>query len=123
MVQYSTVQYGTVKYSTVQYSTVQYSIVQEPRGDQPLHLLQVAQHGPAVPLPLLVQVVPPGVLQPGKIFPRGLKIFVACDLAAAELQRYLHVVCEDVVKVLHAAVQRVPVSSVGDPVIEIPPAN
>ena len=88
-----------------------------------MHLLQVAQHGPAVPLPLLVQVVPPGVLQPGRIFLGLLKIFVASDLAAAELQRDLHVVGEDVVEVLHAAVQRVPVSSVRDPVVEIPPTK
>ena len=43
-------------------------------------------------------------------------------LAAAELQGDLHVVGEDVVEVLHPPVQGVPVSPVGDAVIEEPPA-
>ena len=42
-------------------------------------------------------------------------------LAAAELQGDLHVVGVDVVEVLHPPVQRVPVRTIGDAVIEEPP--
>ena len=43
-------------------------------------------------------------------------------LAAAELQGDLHVIGEDVVKVLHPPVQGVPVRPVSDAVLEEPPA-
>ena len=73
-------------------------------GSDKDHLLHVLQQALLVPLPLLVEVVTTGIL------------------AAAQLHRHLEVVGEDVVEVLHPAVQGVPVRSVSDTVIEEPPA-
>ena len=66
------------------------------------HLLHVLQQTLLVPLPLLVEILLLGIL------------------AAAQLNRHLKVVGEDVVEVLHSTINRVPVSPVGDAVLEGP---